>query len=128
MFFLRALLTSLVAATIALGGSFGLAATLQKEAGSVSHEQLKWTNPLRHPSPTPDVAIKKGRVLFLNSCAHCHGEDLRGDEGPDLHDLEISDRRIFNVIKRGIKGEMPAFSKKLSDDEISLLLNYLRSL
>jgi mono/diheme cytochrome c family protein len=80
------------------------------------------------PNPTPDVEIKKGRTLFLNSCAHCHGEDAHGDEGPDLHELEISDRRIVNVIKHGIKGEMPSFAKKHPDEEIALLLAYLRSL
>ena len=52
----------------------------------------------------------------------------RGDEGPDLHDLEISDRRIANVIKKGIKGEMPSFSRKLNDAQIVQLRAYLRSL
>ena len=23
--------------------------------------------------------------MFLMNCAHCHGDDTRGDEGPDLH-------------------------------------------
>ena len=30
---------------------------------------------------------------------HEVGLDAHGDEGPDLHELEISDRRIVNVIK-----------------------------
>jgi mono/diheme cytochrome c family protein len=75
-----------------------------------------------------EVTTKKGRTLFLHSCAHCHGEDARGDEGPDLHELEVSDRRIVVVIKHGIKGEMPSFAKKHSDEEIALLIVYLRSL
>ncbi|MBV9126841.1 MAG: c-type cytochrome, partial [Verrucomicrobia bacterium] len=33
------------------------------------------------------VAAEKGRQLFLQSCAHCHGDDARGDDGPDLHNL-----------------------------------------
>lgn len=101
---------------------------LQKQARANSQEQPVWTKQPLPAKMTVAAANARGRTLFLNSCAHCHGEDARGDEGPDLHDLEISDRRIFNVIKRGIKGEMPSFAKKHSDEEITLLLDYLRSL
>jgi mono/diheme cytochrome c family protein len=118
--FLRAFLAALVASSISLGGAFGLAAQIRKQARAVSHEQPESTKQMPRPNLPIEEATQKGRKLFLNSCAHCHGEDARGDEGPDLHDLE--------VIKRGIKGEMPSFSKKHSDAEISLLLVYLRSL
>jgi mono/diheme cytochrome c family protein len=33
----------------------------------------------------PVVTVKSGRTLFLKNCAHCHGADAHGDEGPDLH-------------------------------------------
>jgi mono/diheme cytochrome c family protein len=72
--------------------------------------------------------VAVGRKLFLNSCAHCHGVDASGDEGPDLHDLQMSDRHIVNVIKNGFKGEMPSFAKKHSDAEIAEILAYVRSL
>lgn len=126
--FLRALIAALVGAAIALGSAFGLAAQLRERAAAVSHEQPEWTKHVLRPNLPPEVAVKKGRTLFLNSCAHCHGEDARGDEGPDLHGLEVSDRRIVNVVKHGIKGEMPSFAKKHSDEDIALLLVYLRSL
>jgi mono/diheme cytochrome c family protein len=70
----------------------------------------------------------QGRHLFLMNCAHCHGDDARGDEGPDLHDLHKSDARIHQVITGGIKGEMPSFAKKLGDPEIRQLTAYLRTL
>jgi mono/diheme cytochrome c family protein len=126
--FFRALIAALVGAALALGGAFWLATQLQKRAMAVSHEQPEWTKLVPRSNLPQEVAVKNGRTLFLNSCAHCHGADARGDEGPDLHDLEISDRRIVNVIKHGIKGEMPSFAKKHSNDEIALLLVYLRSL
>ena len=72
--------------------------------------------------------IAQGRAAFLSSCAHCHGADASGDEGPDLHGLEGSDRYISNTILRGIKGEMPSFRKKLGPGEIVKLTAYLRSL
>jgi mono/diheme cytochrome c family protein len=71
---------------------------------------------------------QKGRALFVASCAHCHGIDARGDEGPDLHGLQVSDRYIGRVVERGIKGEMPSFAKKYDAAQIDALTAYLRSL
>ena len=68
---------------------------------------------------TGDAA--QGRHLFLMNCAHCHGDDARGDEGPDLHNLHRSDARIHDVITVGIKGEMPSFGKKLGDLDVRQL-------
>jgi mono/diheme cytochrome c family protein len=70
----------------------------------------------------------QGRHLFLMNCAHCHGDDAHGDEGPDLYDLHKSDARIHQVITGGIKGEMPSFAKKLGEPEIRELTAYLRTL
>ena len=74
------------------------------------------------------VAAETGRHLFLMNCAHCHGDDARGDEGPDLHDLHKSDNRIREVITAGIKGEMPSFQKKLNESDVRALTEYLRTL
>jgi mono/diheme cytochrome c family protein len=62
------------------------------------------------------------------SCSQCHGDDAHGDEGPDLHNLSISNARIVVTIKKGIKGEMPTFTKKYDDHQIAALVAYLRSL
>src|ERR1700736_4809049 len=70
----------------------------------------------------------QGRHLFLMNCAHCHGDDAHGDEGPDLYDLHKSDARIHQVITGGIKGEMPSFAKKLKDTDVRALIAYLRTL
>jgi mono/diheme cytochrome c family protein len=70
----------------------------------------------------------QGRHLFLMNCAHCHGDDAHGDEGPDLYNLHKSDARIHQVVTNGIKGEMPSFAKKLGDPEIRQLTAYLRTL
>ena len=79
------------------------------------------------PEPlTADAA--QGHHLFLMNCAHCHGDDARGDEGPDLHDLHKSDARIHQVITAGIKGEMPSFKTKLAESDVRALTAYLRTL
>lgn len=69
-----------------------------------------------------------GYRLFDHNCAHCHGDDARGDEGPDLHGLRRSDAKIEKIIKNGIKGEMPAFGKKFSDEDVQALIAWLRTL
>ncbi len=71
---------------------------------------------------------QQGHSLFERNCAHCHGEDARGDEGPTLYRLAMSDARIAKRIKEGIKGEMPKFGSKLNDADIAALIAYLRTL
>src|SRR5580658_2506196 len=56
--------------------------------------------------PSAGTPANQGYKLFLNNCAHCHGTDARGDEGPDLHGVTKSDAKIANFIRHGIKGEM----------------------
>ena len=74
------------------------------------------------------VEATQGRHLFLMNCAHCHGDDAHGDEGPDLYDLRKSDERIHRQIIDGVKGEMPSFAKKLNDSDVRALTAYLRTL
>ena len=74
------------------------------------------------------ASVSTGRSLFLKNCAHCHGDDARGDEGPDLHGLKKSDEWIARRIRDGVKGEMTAFADKFSQSDIEALIAYLRSL
>jgi mono/diheme cytochrome c family protein len=78
--------------------------------------------------PSAGTLEQKGHALFLLNCAHCHGADARGDEGPDLHGVTKSDARIASLIKNGKKGEMPKFASKLTDSEVQALVAFVRSL
>ena len=78
--------------------------------------------------PPADTFAAQGYALFKLNCAHCHGLDARGDEGPDLHGVTKSDARIASLIKNGIKGEMPKFGAKLSDADVRSLVAFVRSL
>ena len=71
---------------------------------------------------------KTGRALFLKNCAHCHGADAHGDEGPDLHKLDFTDEWIANRIRKGKAGQMTAFAGKLQPAEIDSLVAYVRTL
>jgi mono/diheme cytochrome c family protein len=77
------------------------------------------------PAGTPE---NQGYKLFMLNCAHCHGNDARGDEGPDLHGVTKSDARITSMIKNGVKGEMPKFGAKLSDADVKALIAFVRTL
>jgi len=86
-----------------------------------------------HGTVPADVSrlVAEGRNYFLTSCAHCHGLDATGggeDDAPGLRHLTLGERRIANVIKNGIEGEMPSFASKYNDAEISALVTYLGSL
>jgi len=78
--------------------------------------------------PPAGTQEHQGYTLFMMNCAHCHGDDARGDEGPDLHGVTKSDARITSIIKNGIKGEMPKFGTKLTDADVRALIAFVRSL
>ena len=117
-----------LAGTLALASALAVARVLRADARRYSHQQPRVEKWFETPTPTSAALVAQGRSLFLDSCAHCHGADAHGDEGPDLHDVQVSDRYIANIVTRGIKGEMPAFAKKLRAGDLPALLAYVRSL
>jgi mono/diheme cytochrome c family protein len=76
----------------------------------------------------PTMGMQDGRVLFLKNCAHCHGADAHGDEGPDLHNLDWTDDQITARIRNGKKGQMTAFAGKLPAEQINEIKDYVRTL
>jgi mono/diheme cytochrome c family protein len=81
-----------------------------------------------------------GRKLYLDKCAECHGDTGKGD-GPqgrmydprpnDLTDAAhinaVSDGELFYKISEGHR-PMPAFKKRLTDEQRWQLVLFLRSL
>jgi mono/diheme cytochrome c family protein len=119
----RAVKAALCAGAIAaslLGGTLALAEFMQKK--SALQSSLASTNSPQNP------LVAQGQHLFLMNCAHCHGDDARGDEGPDLHGLHKTDARLSALINNGIKGEMPRFNQKLSPFDVQALVAFLNSL
>ena len=103
-----------------LGGTLALADYMQRR--SALQSSLSATNSPQSP------LVAQGQHLFLMNCAHCHGDDARGDEGPDLHGLRKTDARLSALINNGIKGEMPRFNQKLSESDVQALIAFLDSL
>jgi len=123
----KALALALLAASISLGASLLVAIPIKHFAlgGMVRRADAGMPEIVASTDPT---AITKGRENFVMSCVECHADDATGDEGPNLHNLAISNARIATTIKHGVKGEMPAFAKKYDDAQVATLLAYLRSL
>jgi len=123
----KAALLGLAAGLAVLGGTFGLTPLLQLATAAAAKEQS--TNiASAATSPTLEGEARRGHSLFDHNCAHCHGDDARGDEGPSLYDLNKTDARIARIVREGIKGEMPKFGAKLNDADIQALIAYLRTL
>jgi len=94
---------------------------------------------------TPSSLVNKGKDLFVQFCAHCHGLSGDGDgfnaEFLDKEPAELSHKKfqakktnhqIFRTIQKGGMGVrkshlMPVFGNTLSEAEIWSLVAYIRS-
>ena len=111
-----------------LGVTFGLSPLLQPGKDSAPKPEAQTNTVPMQTEAALNGEAKQGYLLFEHNCAHCHGDDARGDEGPDLHGLHKSDARLSTIIKGGIKGEMPTFAKKFNDADVQALIAFLRTL
>jgi len=83
----------------------------------------EWRTPLAQEGLT-------GREMFVMGCAYCHGPNLEGTEnapdlGPGSDASEESDSRLARRIAEG-EDDMPAFGSVLVEDQIMLLVGYIR--
>tara|TARA_R110002051_G_scaffold146786_2_gene219538 strand:- start:10893 stop:11372 length:480 start_codon:yes stop_codon:yes gene_type:complete len=103
---------------------------------------------------TAEIGVEQGRVLYVESCASCHGVNLegqpnwrsKGDDGrlpapphnEEGHTWHHGDGLLFSYTKlggaaalaeRGIAYDsgMPSFDDRLSDAEILGIINYMKS-
>ena len=79
------------------------------------------------------------KATFDAQCAKCHGRDGRAhttrgrlSHARDIANAawqnEVSDERLFNSINKGRGKNMPAYGKKLSEDQMDALVRYVRQL
>ena len=76
-------------------------------------------------------------ALYKSKCQACHGADGKGETpagkkvgAKDFHSPEVakmSDVELFDITKKG-KEKMPAYDKKLTDDQIKSLIKFIHSL
>jgi len=89
------------------------------------------------PRPANQESIESGQALFAAFCAQCHGEDGQGlpatmtqlgSDTPNLPKrLKNHSAGDFHWKIRTGKGEMPAFEKELSANEIWDIVHFIHS-
>jgi len=121
----RALGCAVLAAMLSLGSAWLAASPIEMVTRSMVVAAGSEAAP---GMAVPPAVLAQGHEFYGQSCSDCHGEDARGDEGPDLHNLALSDGRIATQIRNGVKGEMPAFGKKYDAEQIGALVSYVRGL
>jgi cytochrome c6 len=82
-------------------------------------------------------SLADGGADFKAKCAMCHGADGKGDSGMgktlkvrDLGSADVqgqSDADLNGIITNG-KGKMPKYDGKLTKDQVSDLVKYIRTL
>ena len=111
---------------------------------SLSQNQPKpWPVPaeyksMKNPVKADAESLQIGKMMYNKYCASCHGKTGLGD-GPKARMLETfsgdfsvefyqkqTDGEHFYKTKTG-RGEMPAYDKKVADEDIWHVVNYMRS-
>jgi mono/diheme cytochrome c family protein len=118
----KALIAALLISGSVVGAFLGTARVVQ------SNFSITPTRSAAQSNLSKDPKVAAGAKLFALNCAHCHGIDATGDEGPDLHKVTKTDERMKSTILNGVKGEMPAFGKKLTENDAATLVAFIRTL
>jgi mono/diheme cytochrome c family protein len=94
---------------------------------------------LKSPVANTRKSIARGRVVFMQNCTSCHGENGKAEgslvadatdlTSPQLYKSGTSEGEIFHSIRDGAGDQMPAFKGQLdSETDIWNLVNFIRSL
>jgi mono/diheme cytochrome c family protein len=87
----------------------------------------------QNPYHGQDEAVAAGRLLFLDHCAQCHGEDALGKKKrPPLRSVRIQDQATegdlhWLLVNGNMKKGMPSWAK-LPDQQLWQLITYVKSL
>jgi len=102
------------------------------------------------PDPNDPALTARGKVVYAERCASCHGANLEGQPNwrkrlpngrlpapphdPTGHTWHHSDRQLFDMTKNGTAGmvpgyetDMPAYKDILSDADIWAVLSFIES-
>ena len=121
--------------------TFGFIALLALAAfadapAKLSHDDAQ---KLKSPVAYSKKSIDRGRVIFLQNCTSCHGENGKAEGSliadatdlttPSLYKSGTTEGEIFRSIRDGAGDQMPAFKTQLGGEtDIWNLVNFIRSL
>jgi mono/diheme cytochrome c family protein len=93
---------------------------------------------MKNPQKATPESINTGKALYNQHCASCHGKKGLGD-GPKARTLDTpsgdmsgavyqnqTDGEHFYKTKFG-RGDMPKYDKKISDEDMWHMVNYMRT-
>ena len=88
---------------------------------------------MKNPFEGDSKAVETGGKLFLSyNCVDCHGAEGSGAMGPSLADgrwhFGGNPGEIFESIYQGRPEGMPAWGSLISEDQVWMLVSYVRSL
>jgi len=102
------------------------------------------------PDPSNPKLVARGKVVYAEQCASCHGAKLEGQPNwrhrlpngrmpapphdPSGHTWHHSDQQLFEMTKfgpgalvPGYQSDMTAFADKLSDADIWAVISFIES-
>jgi mono/diheme cytochrome c family protein len=120
-------------ALLVLGGAFLLSADAPAKLTRDDAQKLK------SPVANTRKSIARGRVIFMQNCTSCHGENGKAEgslvadatdlTSPQLYKSGTSEGEIFHSVRDGAGDQMPAFKGQLDNEtDIWNLVNFIRSL
>jgi mono/diheme cytochrome c family protein len=94
---------------------------------------------LKNPAAYSKKSVDRGRVIFMQNCTSCHGENGKAEGSliadatdlttPNLYKSGTTEGEIFHSIRDGAGDQMPAFKSQLGGEaDIWSLVNFIRSL
>lgn len=106
---------------------------------AIAHE---WMAPeelskVKNPVPFDEASATRGKEIYLDNCAACHGDDSKGLKAQDVNLVKDppnlqkrlathSDGDFFWKIQIG-RGEMPSFKENLEKRDIWDVINWLKT-
>ena len=80
------------------------------------------------PSVT-DAEKTAAKAIFAAQCSWCHGDyGMKASKGPRLAGTDMTQQEVERRIRNGKMGYMPSFRKFLTDEQITLMARYIKSL
>jgi mono/diheme cytochrome c family protein len=92
--------------------------------------QALFISPCAHAAEPNESDVEQGREIYGELCASCHGRDLVNPGGLafDLRKFPADQfERFRTVVLNGKAPGMPAWRDKVSDEDVKLLWDYVRS-
>lgn len=79
---------------------------------------------------TVDAELARGRSVFIDHCARCHGKAGEGGAGPKLRDGKVladfpDPAQQIDLVRNGRRG-MPSWDGKIGDGDIEAVVRYTR--